>query len=143
MARIIIADDDEIVGEIACQALLDAGHAAGAVTDGCEALRIVRARKPDLLVLDCNMPGMNGLLVLDELRKSTEFSDLPVLVLTGRTSEQDENLAHFYGANDYMRKPFDPVQLAFRVDQLLAKAKKTVPDRRRAQAVGFGRSIGR
>lgn len=139
MARIIIADDDEIVGEIACQALFDAGHAAGAVTDGREALRIVRTRKPDLLVLDCNMPGMNGLLVLDELRRSPEFCELPVLILTGRTSEKDVNLAHYYGASDYMKKPFDPAELTFRVDELLAKAKRAGPDRRKVGSSIFGR----
>ncbi len=143
MARIIIADDDELVGEIACHALFDSGHVAGAVTDGREALRIVRERRPDLLVLDCNMPGMNGLLVLDELRKLSEFCDLPVLVLTGRTSDKDEALAHFYGANDYMRKPFDPVELAFRVDELLAKFKRAAPVPRRARTAGFGRRVAR
>ena len=129
MARIIIADDDEIIGEIARDALVAAGHGAGLITDGAEALRVVKARKPDLLVLDCNMPGLSGILVLRELRNMPAFCDLPVMMLTGRRGVQDEELAMFSGANEYMRKPFDPDEFVFRVEQLLAKTAKPVARR--------------
>lgn len=121
MARIIIADDDEIIGEIARDALVAHGHGAGLVKDGAEALRVVRAKKPDLLILDCNMPGLSGVVVLRELRNTPALCDLPVLMLTGRRSAQDVELAMFAGADDYMKKPFDPDELVFRVDELLAK----------------------
>jgi DNA-binding response OmpR family regulator len=121
MARIIIADDDEIVGEIARDALISAGHGAGLVLDGGEALKIIKARRPDLVILDCNMPGLAGVLLVQELRKSPAFADLPVMMLTGRQGQRDEELARFAGANDYMKKPFDPDELVFRVEQLLAK----------------------
>ena len=121
MARIIIADDDEIVGEIARDALIAAGHGAGLVLDGDNALKIIKARKPDLVILDCNMPGLAGVLLVQELRKSQEFANLPVMMLTGRQGQRDEELARFAGANDYMKKPFDPDELVFRVEQLLAK----------------------
>ena len=121
MARIIIAEDDEIIGAIARDALIAAGHGAGLVTNGAEALRVIRQRRPDLVVLDCNMPGLSGVLLVQELRKIPEFADLPVLMLTGRRGARDEELARFAGANDYMRKPFDPDEFAFRVDELLAK----------------------
>lgn len=123
MARIIIADDDEIMGEIACDALVAHGHGAGLVADGAEALRVVRAKRPDLLVLDCNMPGMSGVLVLRELRNTLALADLPVMMLTARRGAQDEELAMFAGADDYMRKPFDPEEFVFRVEDLLAKHK--------------------
>ena len=122
MARIIIADDDEIVGEIVRDALISAGHGAGLVLDGGEALKIIKARKPDLVILDCNMPGLAGVLLVQELRKSAAFADLPVMMLTGRQGQRDEELARFAGVNDYMKKPFDPDELVFRVEQLLAKA---------------------
>ena len=125
MAHIIIADDDELVGEIACDALVEAGHSAGLLSNGRDALRVIRTRKPDLAILDCNMPEMNGLLVLRALRNSVEFFDLPVLILTGRVSEKDVEIAYHEGATDYMKKPFDPDELAFRVGELLAKSRRT------------------
>lgn len=121
MARIIIADDDEIVGEIARDVLVANGHGAGLVTDGAEALRVVKARRPDLLVLDCTMPGMAGVLVLREIRTTPGFSDLPVMMLTARRSAQDVDLAMFAGADDYLKKPFDPDEFLFRVEELLAR----------------------
>lgn len=120
MARIIIADDDEIMGEVACDALLASGHGVGLVTDGIEALRVVKARRPDLLILDCNMPGLSGVLVLRELRNTRAFCDLPVMMLTGRRSAQDVDLAMFAGADAYVKKPFDPDELVFKVEELLA-----------------------
>lgn len=127
MARIIIADDDEIMGEIACDALVAHGHGAGLVPDGTAALRVVKAKRPDLLVLDCNMPGMSGVLVLRELRNTPGLADLPVMMLTGRRGAQDEELAMFSGADDYMRKPFDPEEFVFRVEELLEKKRNAKP----------------
>jgi DNA-binding response OmpR family regulator len=120
MARIIIADDDELVGEMARDALIAAGHGAGWVTNGADALKVIKARRPDLVILDCNMPELSGVLLVQELRKSTEFANLPVMMLTGRRGDRDEELARFAGANDYMKKPFDPDELVFRVEELLA-----------------------
>lgn len=122
MARIIIADDDEITGEVARDALIAAGHGAGLVTDGAQAMRVIKARRPDLVILDCNMPELSGVLLVQELRKMPEFADLPVMMLTGRRGERDEELARFAGANDYMKKPFDPDELVFRVEELLARS---------------------
>ena len=125
MARIIIADDDEVAGEIARDALITSGHGAGLVADGADALRVVKARRPDLLILDCNMPGMSGVLVLRELRNTLELCDLPVMMLTGRRSAQDVDLAMFAGADAYVKKPFDPDELVFKVEELLASRKKS------------------
>ena len=121
MARILIADDDEIVGEIARDALIASGHGAGLVADGAEALRVIKARRPDLLILDCNMPGMSGVVLLRTLRNMPDLCDLPVMMLTGRRSTQDVELAMFSGANAYVKKPFDPDELVFKVEELLAR----------------------
>ena len=139
MARIIIADDDEIIGDIACEALLARGHAAGVISNGRDALQVIRARKPDLVILDCNMPEMGGLLVLRELRRTIEFCELPVLVLTGRRSDKDEDLAYHQGASDYMKKPFDPAELVVRVEELLARQARATPATRHRASQGFGR----
>lgn len=122
MARIIMADDDEVVGEIVADALIAAGHAVGLLDNGAEALKVIRARRPDLVILDCNMPEMSGLLVLRQMRDSIDLCDTPVLMLTGRQSERDTEIAFYEGASDYMKKPFDPDELVFRVNQLLGRA---------------------
>lgn len=121
MARIIIAEDDDIVGEIVRDALVAAGHGVGLLTNGKEALRVIVARRPDLVILDCNMPDLGGLLVLREMRNSVDLCEIPVLILTGRQSERDVELAMYEGANDYVKKPFDPEELVFRVETLLGK----------------------
>lgn len=121
MAKIIIAEDDEIASEVVRDALTNAGHVVGVLDNGADALRAIQVKNPDLVILDCNMPELNGLLVLREMRKSPALYDTPVLVLTGRQSERDSDLAYYQGANDYMKKPFDPDELVFRVENLLDK----------------------
>jgi DNA-binding response OmpR family regulator len=120
MAKIIMADDDEIVCEIVSDALRAHGHAVGFVGNGEDALRVISARQPDLVILDCNMPRLPGMLTLRAMRNSLELWDTPVLMLTGLTSEQDKTLAQYEGANEYMTKPFDPEELVFKVEHLLA-----------------------
>lgn len=122
MGRIILADDDEIIGELVSDAFMAAGHAVGWLKDGKSALEVVRRRAPDLLILDCNMPGMSGVMVLRDLRRSPELFDLPVLMLTGRQSDADEEILRFEGADDYLRKPFDPAELVGMAEALMAKA---------------------
>lgn len=120
MARIILAEDDEIVAELVRDVLMAAGHGVGVLPTGAQALAVIRSRMPDLVILDCNMPEMSGLLVLREMRNSPKLANMPVLMLTGRRSEKDVSLAMYDGANDYMKKPFDPDELVFRVEELLA-----------------------
>ena len=120
MARIILAEDDEIVAELVRDVLMAAGHGVGVLPTGAQALAVIRSRMPDLVILDCNMPEMSGMLVLREMRNSVKLAGIPVLMLTGRRSEKDVSLAMYDGANDYMKKPFDPDELVFRVEQLLA-----------------------
>lgn len=130
MARIIMAEDDEIVGDIARDALLAAGHSVGLLTDGRDMIKVVRAKQADLVILDCNLPEKNGLLVLRDMRNSIDLCDVPVLILTGRRSERDVELAMWEGANDYMKKPFDPEELVFRVGELLEKSRSAAVKRR-------------
>ena len=119
MARIIIAADDEIIAAIVTDTLYRYGHSVGWVGDGAQALELVKQRPPDVLILDCNMPVMSGILVLRALRRSAHLFHLPVLMLTGRGSRSDEQIARYEGANDYLTKPFDPIDLVERVEELL------------------------
>ena len=121
MARIIVAEDDGIVAELIRDALMAAGHGVGVLPDGAQALQVIRARMPDLVILDCNMPELSGLLVLREMRNSPKLAHLPVMILTGRRSDKDVGVAMFEGADDYMKKPFDADELVFRVEELLRR----------------------
>lgn len=119
MAYILIADDDEMIAEMASEVLINAGHACGWVTDGTEALKLLGWRRPDLLLLDQDMPGMTGGKVLRKLRTSPKLYDLPVIMFTALTGAEDEEQARYHGAQDYIRKPFDPKFLIWRVNQVL------------------------
>ncbi|GAA4644043.1 hypothetical protein GCM10023115_20030 [Pontixanthobacter gangjinensis] len=119
MAHILIADDDELIAELASDVLINAGHACGWVTDGNQALKLVEWKRPDLLLLDQDMPGVTGSTVLKRLRNSSKFYDLPVIMFTAMTGASDEQQALYHGAQDYIRKPFDPKFLIWRVNQVL------------------------
>ena len=119
MPHILIVDDDEIVAELASQVLLDAGYACGWVTDAEAAERLLAWRRPDLILLDQNMPGENGANLLRKLRSSPDYYDLPVLMFTAVTGSEDETRAYHNGAQGYLRKPVDPKFLLMKVRQTL------------------------
>ncbi|MHA7818773.1 MAG: response regulator [Erythrobacter sp.] len=121
MAFILIADDDELVAELATQVLIDAGHACGWVTSGEEAWALLQRKRPDVLLLDQDMPGISGVSLLRRLRQSENFYDLPVIMFTAMSGEQDESQAIYAGAQDYIRKPFDPKGLTGRVQRVLSR----------------------
>ncbi|MEP3420980.1 MAG: response regulator [Erythrobacter sp.] len=123
MAYILIADDDELIAELASQVLIDAGHACGWVTTGEEAWGLLAKRRPDVLLLDQDMPGMTGVTLLRKLRGSPEFYDLPVVMFTAMSGVEDEAQAIYAGAQDFVRKPFDPRGLTSRINRVLSKRK--------------------
>jgi DNA-binding response OmpR family regulator len=120
MALILIAEDDELVVEAVRAALEPRGHIVGAVGTGMPVKRVVELKRPDLVILDCAMPELSGIEALREIRSSHSGYGTPVLMLTGRRSMADEEIAYRAGADDYLRKPFDPDQLVARVEGLLA-----------------------
>lgn len=119
MGHILIVDDDDIVAEHASNVLMDAGHGCGWVTDAKAAMAVIGRRRPDLVLLDQNLPGENGTVLLRRLRNSPRFYDLPVIMLTGAMGFKEEQIALYNGAQDYIRKPFGSKMLVFRVNQIL------------------------
>lgn len=122
MARIVIVDDDELVCAIVVRTLAPLGHVVLSVRDGEDALDSLWESAPDLLILDCALPGKTGLAILAEMRTSAMFRDLPVLILTARRSEWHVKMALDAGANAYIRKPFEPDDLIEQVTTLLSPA---------------------
>lgn len=119
MARILIADDDELIAELASEVLIDAGHACGWVTSAAAAWTCVQRKRPDILLLDHDMPGESGMTLLRRLRRSAEFYDLPVIMFTAMSGEQDACQAIYAGAQDFLTKPFLPLDLVARVGRLI------------------------
>ena len=119
MAYILIADDDEMIAEMAANVLINVGHACGWVTDGAQAMKLLAWRRPDLVLLDQDMPEMSGAQVLRSIRTSQSLYDLPVIMFTAMSGAEDEQQALYHGAQDYIRKPFDPKFLVWRVNQVL------------------------
>jgi DNA-binding response OmpR family regulator len=118
-AQILVAEDDLKQAELIRRYLVHEGHDVVVVHDGRSAIDQVRHRQPDLLVLDVMMPAMDGLDVCRILRRE---SDLPVLMLTARSLEDDLLLGLDLGADDYMCKPFSPRELVARIRTLLRRA---------------------
>ena len=124
MPHIVIVDDDEIIAQFATEILMDAGHVCGWVGDGEQALGLLSWRRPDLLLLDQDMPGLTGCQVLRSLRGSAELYDLPVIMFTGITGSEDEKVAYHNGAQAYLRKPFEPDGLLREVERVLHSRNK-------------------
>lgn len=119
MARILIADDDELIAEIASEVLIDAGHACGWVTSAEAAWDCALRKRPDVLLLDQAMPGESGLTLLRRIRCSPQLYDLPVIMFTAMNGSEDEAQAIYAGAQDFLSKPFDPAWLVTRVARIL------------------------
>ncbi|MEL7140544.1 MAG: response regulator, partial [Pseudomonadota bacterium] len=127
---ILVVDDDPHIRDVVAFALGKAGHAVETAADGAEALGMIEAGAPDLVVLDINMPEMDGLELCRQLRRS---SDLPVLFLSSRDDEIDRVVGLELGADDYVTKPFSPRELTARVAAIL---KRSAPEARGANGEG-------
>ena len=118
--KILVVDDEEHIIELVELYLEKEGYRVVSATEGTEAVARFAAESPDLVVLDIMLPGMDGLDVLREIRKS---SDAPVIMLTARESEVDKVVGLELGADDYLTKPFSPRELVARVKAVLRRSK--------------------
>ena len=126
MAHTLFVHADELLGETVRAVLEAEGHAVGFVAGGEAALEAIRRKRPDLVILDNMMPDVPGEEVLRQIRASDGVYRTPVLMLTARRKEDDVQIAMRAGADDYLKKPFDPDQLLAHVDVLLASGRKRV-----------------
>jgi len=116
--RVLVVDDDVKTVELVRLYLNRDGYRVLTAYDGLEALRLARESRPDLIVLDLMLPGLDGLQVCRTLR--TE-SDVPIIMLTAKTTDQDKLTGLDLGADDYVTKPFSPRELAARVRTVLRR----------------------
>lgn len=118
-ASILIVEDEPDLASIVADFVRAAGYQAQIIDDGAVALESIRTRTPDLLVLDIQLPGLDGISLCRAVRA---FSDLPIIMLTSRVQEIDRLLGLEVGADDYVCKPFSPKELVARVRAILRRA---------------------
>ena len=116
--RVLVVDDDVKTVELVKLYLNRDGYRVLTAYDGVEALRLARESHPDLIVLDLMLPGIDGLEVCRTLR---DESDVPIVMLTAMTTDQDKLRGLDLGADDYVTKPFSPKELAARVRAVLRR----------------------
>lgn len=120
----LVADDDPSTLDVVTTALKLDGYDVLVATDGPSALRVAFERTPDIILLDVVMPGMSGIEVCERLERDPRARNIPVLMVTGSTATSDKLLAFTAGADDYIVKPFDPVELLARVRSTLRRTRR-------------------
>ncbi len=122
--RVLVVDDEPVVREVVTAYLRRDGLVVDEAADGPTALRLVETFRPDLVVLDVMLPGVDGFTILQQLRRAGE---VPVILLTARAEEPDRVLGLEMGADDYVVKPFSPRELAARVRTVLRRSERPAP----------------
>jgi two-component system, OmpR family, alkaline phosphatase synthesis response regulator PhoP len=115
---ILVVEDEASIQRVVRTYLESAGYEVLSSEDGPGALRLVQSHQPDLVILDLNLPGMDGMEVAARLR---ERGDVYILMLTARTEEMDRVAGLKIGADDYLTKPFSPRELVARVEAILRR----------------------
>jgi len=124
LKKIVIAEDDDAIAHMVNMSLGDAGFLCLRARDGDEALKLVKAHDPDLLVLDVMMPKMDGLEVARRLKADVMWSRTPILMLTALAGIDDQVQGLEAGADAYMSKPFDLREMGARVKALIRAARR-------------------
>ncbi|WP_164174027.1 response regulator transcription factor [Ruminococcus flavefaciens] len=119
MSKIFIVEDDRSIREELAELLRNSGYDAEYLTDFSNSKAKILSAKPDLILMDINIPDLNGEQLLKEIRSET---DTPVIMVTSRTSETDEVLSMSYGADDYITKPYNPTILLLRISAVLKRS---------------------
>src|SRR5678815_2261247 len=120
MAKILVIDDEPSITNLVSAYLKLERYDVYIAADGNAGLKAARAFKPDLIILDLMLPGMDGIEMLSRLRRE---SDVYVIMLTARTDETDKIVGLSVGADDYMTKPFSPRELVARIKAALRRIK--------------------
>ena len=126
--KILVVDDEALLVKGIRFNLQNEGYDVITGSDGLDAVRQVQEQNPDLLVLDVMMPNMDGLTACAKIR---EFSDIPIILLTAKVEDMDKLIGFDHGADDYLTKPFNILELKARIRALLRRSraaeKKTAP----------------
>ncbi|MDO9513466.1 MAG: response regulator transcription factor [Elusimicrobiota bacterium] len=122
--KILLVDDEDDYLNLLRLILTPEGFEVETACDGEDALRKIDDFKPDLMILDVNMPKLDGHGVCKKVRENAQFKKLPIIMLTVRSNEEEEVRGLDNGCDDYVTKPFEPTTLVTRVRTVLRRAKK-------------------
>ena len=117
--KILVVDDEALLVKGIRFNLQNEGYDVITGSDGLDAVRLVQEEKPDLVILDVMMPNMDGMTACSKIR---EFSDVPIILLTAKTDDMDKLMGFDHGADDYITKPFNILELKARIRALLRRA---------------------
>src|SRR5471030_544386 len=134
--RVLVVEDDPDIAELVARYLDKAGFAIERAASGRDALQAIKARPPDLLVLDLMLPHVDGLEVCRLVRANDKTAAIPIIMLTARAEESERIVGLELGADDYLAKPFSPNELVARVRALLRRAARGTPSATKALAYG-------
>jgi len=124
VARVLVVDDDDVIRGLLELNLQLEGHEVVTAADGQDALDQVAAEPPQLIVLDVMMPTVNGLQVAERLKADPSTRGIPIILLSARAMETDVRSGMEIGVDQYVTKPFDPIDLMELVERLLDTAAK-------------------
>lgn len=125
MANILIVEDEKAMQDIIVEYMQKGGHTCFTADDGIDALVMLKSNPMDLVILDVMMPHLDGFSVCKMAR---EMSNMPIIMLTAKSAEDDKLKGYDYGADDYMTKPFSPKVLLAKVNALLRRSSATSAD---------------
>lgn len=125
MANILIVEDEKAMQDIIVEYMQKGGHTCFTADDGIDALVMLKSNPMDLVILDVMMPHLDGFSVCKMAR---EMSNMPIIMLTAKSAEDDKLKGYDYGADDYMTKPFSPKVLLAKVNALLRRSSATCAD---------------
>ena len=120
--KILVVDDEALLVKGIRFNLQNEGYEVITGSDGLDAVRLVQEQNPDLVVLDVMMPNMDGMTACAKIR---EFSDIPIILLTAKTDDMDKLMGFDFGADDYLTKPFNILELKARIRALLRRSGRT------------------
>ncbi len=120
--KILVVDDEALLVKGIRFNLQSEGYEVITGSDGLEAVHLVQEEKPDLVILDVMMPNMDGMTACGKIR---EFSDVPIILLTAKTDDMDKLMGFDHGADDYITKPFNILEVKARIRALLRRAGTT------------------
>ncbi|KAF0173341.1 MAG: two-component system OmpR family alkaline phosphatase synthesis response regulator PhoP [Limisphaerales bacterium] len=125
--RVLVVDDEADITELLTYNFRDAGYEVLTAGDGMAAVSLAQRWLPEAIVLDLNLPGLDGFAVCEMLRVLPSTRDIPILMLTAFATEQSRAVGLRLGANGYLTKPFSPRDVVARVAELVSQAGNELP----------------